>query len=341
MRLGAHAMQCIRTLAIKRTRLSPKPWEAWLNRVVGLSRVCIARDIELEKVEEVLLFAITGEGADACPNGLLDPAPNSEASLGAMNTLGNMYQSRGSYAKAAKLYQTLILILQDSQGSLSKWLQDVCENYTMVEQRAKMQEPTLQSPAFISRTEAILMTMRRIEEASIKLKEGRLNEATVLSDELRGHIKLQASDKQSIKLWRNAALCHAQKGSFGTASNIFEEVLSVAGMSRGGLKNSLTLDILNNYGVVCHKRGQLERAEELLGAAEEGLRPRRGLLDGLYLNAVENLGDVLIDRGAYVRAKSIFEICLSEATGQFERRASRIQRQIGEIENHKRHPTAF
>ena len=135
------------------------------------------------------------------------------------------------------------------------------------------------------------------------------------------------------QVWKDAAVCHAQHDDFGKARDIFEEVLPVAMTLKGGETNALTLDILNNYGKVCRKLGEFEKAEYLLNAAVQSLQSRKGTGDGLYLNAAENLGNLLADKGSHRRAREIFELCLTEAKGYDPQRASHIKERISELEN--------
>ena len=340
-RLGAHAMQCIDSLVVRRLDdFPPSSMEAWRNRLLGLSRLCIARGVKLEKAEEVLLFAVKGVGANVTTNGFSHPAIYSETSLRAMNTLGNMHHSRRSYSKAAKTYQNLILILQGLDWTTDSWLQDICENYAMVVPLDQLQEPTLEISKFAPKTKDVLRMMRRIRTANNLLEEKNLKEATVLFDALLAEIKPNPNDKRSIKIWKDGALCYAQREDYGRASEIFEELLLIAKRSIGGYRNSLTLDILNNFGVVCRRRGQLDKAEKLLSAAEEGLRSRKGMADGLYLNAAENLGNLLMDKGSHARAKRLFEICLMESARRSPRRTSNIQSQIYKIEKYEKQSIA-
>ena len=129
-----------------------------------------------------------------------------------------------------------------------------------------------------------------------------------------------------------AATCYAQHGDYGRASELFEEMLPVALKAKGGDTNSMTLDVLNNYGIVCRELGDLGKAEHYLGSARDHLRSRKGMADGLYLNAAENLGNLFYEVRDYTKAKDIFEECLVEAKGRFPDRARQIQLQLRRIE---------
>ena len=106
--------------------------EMWHDRLVGLARLSITHRKNLEKVEQVLLLVITGDGNVTGSDTIISPATNSELPLRALTTLGNMYRDKCSWADAANIYRSLILILQalDSRRPLFLW--NACENYVSV-----------------------------------------------------------------------------------------------------------------------------------------------------------------------------------------------------------------
>lgn len=334
-RLFAHAKHCIDMLETGRMESQRQSLEAWRDRLLGLSRICIAHDVNLEKVKEVLRYTAALDVTASTIPSTSAPQLDSMASLRALNSLGNLYRTEGLYTEATNTYRDLMLKLQDQRNTKESWMQDVCENYLMAIPLNDSYEHILDDPVFTSRTKDYLKIVHRIKAADRMLEQKDLGEAAMLFDALREEMELTSQNKMSIKVWKAGALCYTQRGDHGKAAEIFEAVLPVARKLRGGDTNSLTLDVLNNYGIVCRKLGILDRADDLLSAAEEGLRPRRGQGDGLYLNSAENLADLLICKGEYSRARNILEACQLDATGRIGDRGARIQNQMTKIKEHE------
>ena len=331
----AHASHIIDTLNVTNIEIEPGRSNAFLNRLIGLSRLCIAHETNVKKAEEILLLAVEPFRSEALALGPRNPAVDSESSLRALNCLANLYASRGPRVKAVHLYYDLILKLQHPQSTKDSWLHDVCENIIMIGSSDIFREHQLDDGKFTPRTRELLNFMQRINSAGTMLESKQLENAAILYDELRTDMVLTSNDKRSVKVWMASAMCYAQLKQYDKAANLFELVHPVAKTMRGGERNVLTLDILNNYGIVCLKLGLLDKAESLLNAAEQGLRSRRGYSDGLYLNATENLGQLFMKKGDYAKSRSIFGVCLQEATGPLGDRVPRIRMQIEMTEHYQ------
>ena len=338
-RLYTHAMRCVDRCvdpvnleALTRQGSS----EHWFDRLLGLARLCIARRVNLDKARKILAFVITQEPSWLTLLETPTPHANSEVSLRAMNALGNSYRDDKSYAKAAKIYQRLIEVLDSIDSVRRSWLPNICENYIAVTTLGRLHDPWPQNSWLRPTTRGSLELMHRIGIADRTFEENRFAEAAKLFDALRTQLELKSSDRQSIKVWNMAATCYAQREDYGRASDIFEELLQVALKGKGGYTNSLTLDVLNNYGVVCSKLGDPGKAEAYLSTAREHLRPRKGMADGLYLNTAENLGNLFCEMRDYTIAKEILEECLVEAEGRFPDRVKHIQNRLRSIEASQR-----
>ena len=334
-RLYTHAMRCVDRCVdlIKSESLNQEDFpEKWFDRLFGLARLCIARKVSLDGARKILTYVITHEASCLTLSDVPTPYANSEVSLRAMNALGNSYRDDKFYAKAAKVYQRLIEVLDSLDAARRDWLPNICDNYIAVTNMGYLQDPWPQISELRPETRSFLELMQRIGSADRTFEEKRYAEAAKLFDALRLQLRLRSNDRQSIKVWNMAATCYAQCGDYGRASEIFEEVLPVASKAKGGYTNSMTLDILNNYGVVCRKLGDPGKAETYLGTARENLRCRKGMADGLYLNAAENLGNLFSEMREYTRAKEIFEECLEEAEGRFPDRVQEIQNQLRKAE---------
>ena len=338
-RLGAHAVQCMNLLGSVPISVGSESWESWCDRLLGLSRLCIARGQELEKAEKILQCVVTGKGMDCMIGGASRPPRDTHASIRARTTLGNLHRIRGAYTKAAVLYEESILILQNSDRWKEAWLerslQDILENLVDLLPSAQLQNGILKDPRLTLRTKERLRALIEIKEANSLLENKDFKNALIIFDALLKRTTLKPDDKQSIRIWKDAALCHAKEEDYGRAGDLFAQVLTCAKQLKRGCEESLTLDILNNYGIVCQKRGQLEKAEVLFSDAEKGLRPRRGMADGLYLNAAENLGHLLLQRGARIRAQEMFLACLNETAALSKERATRITNRISSIHYHE------
>ena len=94
----------------------------------------------------------------------------------------------------------------------------------------------------------------------------------------------------------------------------------------------MTLDVLNNYGILCCKLGDPDRAKGYLSTAREHLKCRKRMADGLYLNAAENLGNLHYEMRDYTKAKEILNECLIEAEERFPDRARLIRHRLQWIE---------
>ena len=334
-RLYTHAMRCVDCCVDSvefgslNRRDSP---EQWFDRLLGLARLCIARKVSFDKARKILAFVVTHDTNCLTLSEVPTPLATSEVSLRAMNALGNAYRDENSYAKAATIYRRLIEVLDSSDGARRSWLPNICDNYVSVMAMGRLESPWPQVSRLRPKTRNCLELMERIGIADKKLEEKRFGDAAKLFDALRLQFELSFNDRQSIKVWQMAATCYAQSGDYGTASDLFQETLPVALKAKGGHENSLALDILNNYGIVCRKIGDPGKAQMCFSTAMEHLRSRKGMADGLYLNAAENLGNLLYEKKNYAKSKEIFEECLLEAKGRFPDRAKHIQSQLRRIE---------
>ena len=333
-RLYTHAMRCIESIEIEHSNRQDSQ-EKWFDNLLGLARLCIARKVSLDKARKVLAFVITHDKHCLKLSEIPTPVAKSKVSLRAMNALGNAYQDENSYAEAAKIYQRLIEVLDSLDNARRSWLQNTCENYLTVRTIGRLQDSWPQISRLRPETRNLLELTQKIECAVTVFQQERIDEATKLFDALRLQLGLKPNNRQSIKVWKMAATCYAQRRDYGKARDIFEQVLPVSVDARGGQTNSTTLDILNNYGVVCSKVGDFGRAEELLGTAKELLTARKGMSDGLYLNTAENLGNLLFEMRSYVKAKAIFEECLIEAAEYFPQRIPPIRNQLHRIEQYQ------
>ncbi len=338
-RLYAHAMRCVDCCAdlvsFESLNRQGSP-EKWFDRLLGLARLCIARKVSLDKARKILVFVVTRDTDCLAFSEVPTPLAKSEVSLRAMNALGNAYRDENSFAKAAETYQRLIEVLDRLDNARRSWLPNICDNYITVTAIGQLQGPWPQFSSLRPKTRNILELMQSIGEADRTFEEKRFGDAAKLFDALRLQLELKSSDRQSLKVWKMAATCYAQRGDYGRASDLFEEILPVALEAKGGYTNSMTLDILNNYGIVCRKLGDPGKAEYYLGTAREHLRSRQGMADGLYLNSAENLGNLLYEMRDYAKAKEIFEECLVEAERCFPDRAKQIRRQLRRIEECQR-----
>ena len=334
-RLYTHAMRCIDCCAepvnIESLNRQDSP-EKWVDRLLGLARLCIAQKVSLDKAEKILAFVVTRDTSCLTSSDIPTFLANSEVSLRAMNTLGNVYRDEKSFSRAAKTYQRLIEVLDSLDNARRGWLLNVCDNYIAVKAMGRLQDPWPHVSSLTPKTLTFLELVQRIRNAERTFEEKRFGEAAKLFDALRLQLELKSDVIQSIKVWKMAATCYAQRGDFGRASDLFEEVLPVALEAKGGYTNSMTLDVLNNYGIVCRKLGDPEKAEHYLSTARKHLISRKGMADGLYLNAAENLGNLFYDMRNYTKAKEIFEECLVEAEGRFPDRARTIRHQLGRLE---------
>lgn len=337
-RLYTHAMRCVDSVNLRSLNRQDSP-EEWFDRLVGLARLCIAQKVSLDKARKILAYVVTRDLSYLTLFEIPPPLTNSDVILRAMNTLGNTYRDEKSYAKAAQIYQRLIEVLDSLDNARRNWLPNVCDNYVMaMSMGRRLQDPWPEISGLRQKTRNLLELMQRIAAADRRLEEKRFGDAAKLFDSLRLQLKLKANDKQSIKVWKMAATCYAQRGDYGRARDLFEEVLSVTLKSKGGDTSSMTLDILNNYGIVCRKLEDPGKAEYYLGTARERLRPRKGMADGLYLNATENLANLFYEMRDYTKAREIFEECLVEAEGRFPDRAKQIQSQLRRMEESQGHP---
>lgn len=338
-RLYTHAMRCVDccvdSVNFESLRRQNSP-EEWFDRLLGLARLCIAQKVSLDKARKILAFVITHDTSCLTLSEFPNPLATSEVSLRAMNALGNVYRDQSSYAKAAKTYRRLIEVLDSLDGATRKWLPNICENYVSVTAMGPLQDPWPQISRLRPKTRNFLQLMERIGNADKTFEEKRFGDAAKLFDALRLQLELDSNDRQSIKVWKMAATCYAQRGDYGTASDLFKETLPVALEAKGGYENSMTLDILNNYGVVCRKLGDPEKAQMCFSRAMEHLKSRKGMADGLYLNAAENLGNLLYEMRNYTKAKETFEECLVEAEGRCTDRARQIKSQLRRIEESSR-----
>ena len=134
----------------------------WHGRLLSLARLCIARSVNLEKAEIVLLLVITGDCniTESCP------PTDSEVRLRAINTLGNLCKSQGLNAKAETIYRNSILVLQALDRPNSNWLRDACENYVTVAPPDFLQESELRSSAFLPKIQDVLRLVRKIKVAN-------------------------------------------------------------------------------------------------------------------------------------------------------------------------------
>ncbi len=334
-RLYPHAMRCVNLCVdpVNSESLNRQDSpEEWFDRLLGLARLCIARKVNLGNARKILAFVITRETKHLTMFKVPKPLADSEVSLRAMNTLGNTFRDECSYDKAAKIYQTLVEVLDSSDNKRRSWLPSVCDNYITVTSIGRLQGPWPQLSWLKPETRDLLELMQTIANADKTFEEKRFAEAAKLFDALCLKLQPKSDDRQSIKVWKMAATCYAQRGDYGRSSDIFEQILPVALKAKGGYTNSLTLDILNNYGIVCRKLGDPSKAEEYLTTAREHLRSRKGMADGLHLNAAENLGILYYEMRDYTRARVTFEECLVEAEGRFPDRARQIQSQLRRIE---------
>ena len=334
-RLYTHAMRCVDLCVdpVNSESLNRQDSpEEWFNHLLGLARLCIARKVNLGNARKILAFVITRETTHLTMFKVPEPLADSDVSLRAMNTLGNTFQDERSYDRAAKIYRTLIEVLDSLDNKRRSWLPSICDNYIAVTIMGRLQDPWPQCSKLKPETRDILDLMQAIANANKTFEEKRFAEAAKLFDALCLKLQPKSDDRQSIKVWKMAATCYAQRGDYGRSSAIFEEILPVALKAKGGYTNSLTLDILNNYGVVCRKLGDPRKAEKYLATAREHLRSRKGLADGLHLNTAENLGILYYEMRDYTRARVIFEECLVEAEGRFPDRARQIQSKLRRID---------
>ena len=333
-RLYTHAMRCIDCCvdSIESLNRQDSP-ERWFTRLLGLTRLCIARNVSLDNARKILVYVITHDPSCVEKSKVPMPLANSEVSLRAMNALGNAYRDANSYVKAARTYQRLIEVLDDLGSARGSWLPNICNNYVAVTAIGRLEFPWPQISNLRPTTRNILELMQKIANAERAFEEKRFGNAAKLCDELRLRIKLCSNDRQSIKVWNMAGTCYAQRGDYGQANEVFEEILPVALKARGGYENSVTLDVLNNYGIVCCKLGDPEKAKGYLSTAREHLKCRKGMADGLYLNAAENLGNLHYEMRDYTKAKEILDECLVEAEGNFPDRARHIRRRLHSIED--------
>ena len=134
----------------------------WYGRLFGLARLCIARSVNLEKAEQVLLLVITGDCniTESCPLTV------SEVHLRTMNTLGNVCKSNGLNAKAETIYRNSILVLQALYRPESNRLRDGWENYVAVAPPDFLQESELRSSAFFPKTRDVLRLVRKVKVAN-------------------------------------------------------------------------------------------------------------------------------------------------------------------------------
>ena len=337
-RLYTHAMRCV-DCCVDSVNFEPlnrqdSP-EKWYESFLGLARLCIARKVNLDKARKILVFVITQDTTCLTLSQIPTPLANSGVSLRAMNALANNYRDEKSYDKAAKIYQRLIEVLDNLDSATRSWLPDICENYTRVTAMGELQVHWPQVSNLSPQTCNLLKIMQRIGSADRAFEEKRFGDAAKLFDNLRLRLGLKSNDRQSIEVWKMAAMCYAYRGDYGRASELFKEVLPVALKTKGGYTNSMTLDILNNYGIVCRELEDHKEAESCLGTAKEHLECRKGMADGLYLNAAENLGNLYYEMRDYAKAKVIFKECLIEAQECFPDRARQIRRQLCGIEEYQ------
>lgn len=336
-RLYTHAMRCVDCcvdLVNFEPLYRPDATQEWFDCLLGLARLCIARRVSLDKARGILAFIITHDPHCMTLSEIPTPVANSEVSLRALNALGNAYREESSYDKAAQAYQRLIETLDSMGSARSGWLRNVCDNYIAVTARGQLHDNWFRISGLRSKTRSLLGLMQRITNADMAFEENR-SDAAKLFDNLRLELQLRSNNRQSIKVWKMAATCYARRGDYGRACEIFKETLAVALKSKGGYTDSMTLDILNNYGVVCRKLGDIEKAEGYLRTAREHLESRKGMADGLYLNAAENLGILFYELKEYTKAKEIYEECLVEAGKRFPSRARQIRRQLCMIEEYQ------
>lgn len=333
-RLYTHALRCVDSVNFKSLDWQDAP-EKWFDRLLGLARFCIARKVSLDKAKKILALVITHDPNCPALSAISTPMADSEVSFRAMNALGNAYRDENSHTEAAKTYQRLIETLDRLDTTRRNWLPNVCDNYIAVTAKSPLPIPWPQVSKLRPKTRDLLGIMQSIGNAERAYEEKRFTDAAKLFDELRLQLGLKSTDRQSIKVWKMAATCYAKRGDHGRASDLFRELLPVAQKVKGGNTNSMTLDILNNYGIVCRKLGDHEHAEKYFRAAKEHLSPRKGM-DVLYLNAAENLANLLYETRNYMEAKEIFEECFVEAEGRFPDRARRVQVQLRRIEDSQR-----
>jgi tetratricopeptide (TPR) repeat protein len=218
--------------------------DMWHDRQLGLARLCIARCMKIEKAEKVLLLVITGDCNITGFNTVIHPATYSEVRLSALNTLGNMYEDKGSWAKAANIYRSSMLILQALDRPKPLWLGGSCENYVADLSPDLLQDSDLQSPAFLPQTQRILALLRKIKEADAVLRQAieqsdqqKFGEAATMFDALRTRLPLplpdERPDKRMMKVWKDVAACYVKLRDYGIARDIFEDVLPVAKMLEG------------------------------------------------------------------------------------------------------------
>ena len=333
-RLYTHAMRCIDFCvdSVESLNRQDSP-EKWFTHLLGLARLCIARNVSLDNARKILVYVITHDPSCVEMSKVPTPLANSEVSLRAMNALGNAYRDENSYVKAARTYQRLIEVLDDLGNARGSWLPNICNNYVAVTAIGQLQDPWPQISNLRPTTRNILELMQKIASAERVFEEKRFGYAAKLCDELRLRIRLSSNDRQSIKVWNMAGTCYAQRGDYGQANEVFEETLPVALKARGGYENSMTLDVLNNYGIVCGKLGDPDKAKGYLSTAREHLKCPKGMADGLYLNAAENLGNLHYEMRDYTKAKEVLDECLVEAEGRFPDRARNIRRRLYWIEN--------
>ena len=332
-RLYAHAMRCIESCvdSVESLQRQDSP-EKWFTHLLGLARLCIAQNVGLDNARKILVYVITHDSSCVTSTEVPISLVNSEVSLRAMNALGNAYRDENSYVKAARTYRRLIEVLDDLGSARGSWLPNICNNYVTVTAIGQLQDPWPQISKLRPTTRYILELMQKIAIAERAFEEKRFGYAAKLCDELRLRIKLSSDDRQSIKVWNMAGTCYANRGDYGQADEVFEEVLPVALEARGGYENSMTLDVLNNYGIVCCKLRDPEKAKGYLSTAREHLKCRKGMADGLYLNVAENLGNLHYEMRDFTKAKEILDECLVEAEERFPDRARHIRRRLYSIE---------
>ena len=332
-RLYAHAMRCIELCvdSVDSLHGQDDP-EKWFTYLLGLARLCIAQNVSLDNAKKILVYVITHDPSCVEFSEVPMPLANSEVSLRAMNALGNAYREEHSYVKAARTYRRLIEVLDDLGSARGSWLPNICNNYVAVTAMGQLQDPWPQISNLRPTTRNILELMQKTASAERAFEEKRFSYAAKLCDELRLRMRLSSDDRQSIKVWNMAGTCYAKRGDYGQANEIFEEILPVTLKARGGYENSMTLDVLNNYGIVCSKLGDFEKAKDYLTTAREHLKCRKGMADGLYLNAAENLGNLHYEMRDYTKAKEILDECLIEAEERYPDRARHIRRRLHGIE---------